>query len=1088
MSWLGGTLSSLTNQISSLTNEVLLEGREESDDRVAQLQVSKGRLEQLEGCNATLRKEVERLRASNAELEDRCHATELQLCAERQAAAAAAAVAAASAAGGRARNRRPPDDVENESNHKLADLLEQQRQRIQELESALAEANYRQQVEVAELQSHHAKQLAQARLQQHSTVAGTETNGEVPCVEQTVHLQEPQVTEQARPRARRRTRDATSQTEDDPETSYVEELQQEKLQLEASLVELDQQNQEVLTQLLAVKAQLEAENREQAEALKVLHKRDQRVPVVSQASQTELQGPTSPELRDEGQQTENGGGGKEDESRQFMKVTASTCQASQTDTPSTSDSACSTDRRLDAKDEDQQTEEERASALQTVSLETTSQFCQTDPESIGEEVSEETAAEDKSSREEESLRADLEEAREKCSRLETMLERAVPGERQEADGQAAQEPNDALEERLRVLQADKDRILSVMNEKSRESSSLKAEVHRLLGVVAHERQALAQLRRENEEKMASAARADASGQDAELAREALRNLSRLVRDRELEVEAQKQKNGTLLQLLRQCSPVDGEQLKELLEEREALSRQLTAAEQERAALKSALELREREVADARAEADKLALELGALRLERDSQLQQLEEKRGALAAGREEALALKGRLSEAENQLRELREQRDRLAGELEACSDVAAAGGGDSKGRQLEHSNVGTSEESSETVDWKREAENMQAQVLDLRQKESKLQRELERLRTHLLQMEEGYTEEALQAEAREQSLRARLLKLEDWARVSESVAHNATEQASQQVGSLAQQLAEARSNHRALEEELHQTKASLGNLQQVLDHFQTEKDREIQLLRSSYESQLTMEREKSQQLVELVSQKQEQLESSRDALEAATRLSQQLDRKEETIVALKQQVGEREAELERVRQEVYVVRSTTEGKVDKQVMKSLVLGYFSSPQGQRPEVVRLLARVLDFSREEMDKAGISLGIQEGTLRVGWISGFFRRGGGTDSASEVSRPLHRQSFSALFVKFLEEESEPQQQVRLPVEAMAAGTVASAGRHQSSALVPRAQGSPLLLQPMAEALPTLAPVVAGAPLPEEPPAALQSAFLKEMLG
>lgn len=472
--------------------------------------------------------------------------------------------------------------------------------------------------------------------------------------------------------------------------------------------------QEVLTQLLAVKAQLEAENREQAEALKVLQsERDQRVPGVSQASQTELQGPTSPELRDEGQQTENGGGGKEVESRQFTKVTASTCQASQTDTPSRSDSACSTDRRLEAKDEDQETEEEeRASAMQTLSLETASQFCQTDPESIGEEVSDETAAEDKSSREEELLRADLEEAREKCSRLETMLERATPGERQEADGQAAQEPNDALEERLRVLQADKDRILSVMNEKSRESSSLKAEVHRLLGVVAHERQALAQLRRENEEKIASAARTDASGQDAELAREALRNLSRLVRDRELEVEAQKQKNGTLLQLLRQCSPVDGEQLKELLEEREALSRQLAAAEQERAALKSALEQREREVADARAGADKLALELGALRLERDSQLQQLEEKRGALAAGREEALALKGRLSEAENQLRELREQRDRLAGELEACSDMAAAGGGDSKGRQLENSNIGTSEESSEAVDWKREAENMQAQV----------------------------------------------------------------------------------------------------------------------------------------------------------------------------------------------------------------------------------------------------------------------------------------------------------------------------------------------------------------------------------------
>ncbi|KAM7288946.1 thyroid receptor-interacting protein 11 isoform X1 [Ixodes scapularis] len=387
MSWLGGTLSSLTNQISSLTNEVLLEGREESDDRVAQLQVSKGRLEQLEGCNATLRKEYEPVCARPPEGLVRAEATGEHRDAGHRPTAAAAALGGHRKTGRREDGRSDDDDdlaaagdwngevvetlppqVENESNHKLADLLEQQRQRIQELESALAEANYRQQVEVAELQSHHAKQLAQARLQQHATVAGTETNGEVPCVEQTVHLQESQVTEQARPRARRRTRDATSQTEDDPETSFVEELQQEKLQLEASLVELDQQNQEVLTQLLAVKAQLEAENREQAEALKVLHERDQRVPGVSQASQTELQGPTSPELRDEGQQTENGGGGKEDESRQFMKVTASTCQASQTDTPSRSDSACSTDRRLDAKDEDQQTEEERASAMQTVSL------------------------------------------------------------------------------------------------------------------------------------------------------------------------------------------------------------------------------------------------------------------------------------------------------------------------------------------------------------------------------------------------------------------------------------------------------------------------------------------------------------------------------------------------------------------------------------------------------------------------------------------------------------------------------------------------------------------------------------------------
>lgn len=323
----------------------------------------------------------------------------------------------------------------------------------------------------------------------------------------------------------------------------------------------------------------------------------------------------------------------------------------------------------------------------------------------------------------------------------------------------------------------------------------------------------------------------------------------------------------------------------------------------------------------------------------------------------------------------------------------------------------------------------------------------------------------------------------------MSESAAHNATEQASQQVGSLAQQLALAQTQHAALSEELRHAKASLANLQSVLDHFQTEKDREIQLVRSSYESQLSLEREKSQQLVALVTQKQEQLEGSRDALEAAERLSQKLDRKEEAIAALKQQVADREAEMERIRQEVHVVRSTTEGKVDKQIMKSLVLGYFSSPQGQRPEVVRLLARVLDFSREEMDKAGISLGSQDGRVRIGWISGFFRKSGSPDGTGGVARPLHRQSFSALFVKFLEEESEPQKEVRLPVEAMALGTTSRLPAIKPSPPKPAAAATPhLLLQPIAESLPTLAPVAVvpadstgGAP-------SSSTAFLQEMLG
>ena len=53
--------------------------------------------------------------------------------------------------------------------------------------------------------------------------------------------------------------------------------------------------------------------------------------------------------------------------------------------------------------------------------------------------------------------------------------------------------------------------------------------------------------------------------------------------------------------------------------------------------------------------------------------------------------------------------------------------------------------------------------QIAKLQEKEAKLTREVERLRTHLLQIEEGYTQEAIAAEDREKELRNRLAAAEE-------------------------------------------------------------------------------------------------------------------------------------------------------------------------------------------------------------------------------------------------------------------------------------------------------------------------------------
>ena len=62
-----------------------------------------------------------------------------------------------------------------------------------------------------------------------------------------------------------------------------------------------------------------------------------------------------------------------------------------------------------------------------------------------------------------------------------------------------------------------------------------------------------------------------------------------------------------------------------------------------------------------------------------------------------------------------------------------------------------------------------------ELTERERKLAREVERLRTHLLQIEEGYTQEAIAAEEREKELRNRLAIAEDSAAQTSSAVHSA-------------------------------------------------------------------------------------------------------------------------------------------------------------------------------------------------------------------------------------------------------------------------------------------------------------------------
>lgn len=119
--------------------------------------------------------------------------------------------------------------------------------------------------------------------------------------------------------------------------------------------------------------------------------------------------------------------------------------------------------------------------------------------------------------------------------------------------------------------------------------------------------------------------------------------------------------------------------------------------------------------------------------------------------------------------------------------------------------------------------------QLADSQGKETNAARELERLRTHLVEMESSYTEEALIAEKNREELETKLQQAEEKVKNSSTAYTSASIRANQQVETLQQQMAliiqqrdQIQAKLSATEDNVLLQSASLTNLQIVLEQFQ--------------------------------------------------------------------------------------------------------------------------------------------------------------------------------------------------------------------------------------------------------------------------
>lgn len=89
---------------------------------------------------------------------------------------------------------------------------------------------------------------------------------------------------------------------------------------------------------------------------------------------------------------------------------------------------------------------------------------------------------------------------------------------------------------------------------------------------------------------------------------------------------------------------------------------------------------------------------------------------------------------------------------------------------------------------------------------------------------------------------------------------------------------------------------------------------------------------------------------------------------------------------------------------KVEKGLIKNLVVGYLTSPNSGKGQILKLLSAVLDFSPAEADRTGVTKN------QSGWLGGLLHSGGGGGTAAAGAED---EGLAQAFVKFLEQESRP---------------------------------------------------------------------------
>uniref|UniRef100_F1KVW8 Thyroid receptor-interacting protein 11 n=1 Tax=Ascaris suum TaxID=6253 RepID=F1KVW8_ASCSU len=323
-----------------------------------------------------------------------------------------------------------------------------------------------------------------------------------------------------------------------------------------------------------------------------------------------------------------------------------------------------------------------------------------------------------------------------------------------------------------------------------------------------------------------------------------------------------------------------------------------------------------------------------------------------------------------------------------------------------------------------------LEKEVASCMETRDKATRECQRLREHLLAVEETSTKEAVLAEERETELRKRVRELEAKTEATADTVIQSTNTYQQQISELSNEIDRLKEEKLEALERLHATEKMLVDAQKALSNLQIV----LRDLGSDHEAQIALHEEEMRQLKaemekikdELITlrNKEQSLILEKQVLEdSAVHLKEEISRKETVIDELEMQLDERA--------QATASSSSSTYHIDDQTLRQLFLSYFTAEKSKQPDIAMLLASVLGYPQEDVAKIHAA---NQAASR-----GWFGLGGPSRPVAQSSMSISEQ-----FIRFLEKESiSASTSHALPLEAsdnkstMRSSTVIPPSEHPS---------------------------------------------------